>query len=198
MERGNIIIEPFTESSLSNCSYDVKLGEHYYRSQCGVTVLNPWCEEHVHRFWGMPLVAQHVRDGEQLALGLPVGSRYIVVQAGETILAHSEEFIGGRRGVTTMMKSRSSLGRACIAVCKCAGWGDVGYVNRWTMEITNSSPSSAIILPVGKRVAQIVFMACGTPSAEYHGKYQSTEDINQLKASWSPESMLPKLYLEKN
>jgi hypothetical protein len=33
--------------------------------------------------------------------------------------------------VTTMMKARSSLGRNFIEICKCAGWGDVGYINRW-------------------------------------------------------------------
>jgi hypothetical protein len=35
--------------------------------------------------------------------------------------------------------------------------GDVGYVNRWTMEITNNSTHYSIPLVVGRRVAQIVF-----------------------------------------
>lgn len=55
------------------------------------------------------------------------------------------------------MKARSSLGRNFIEICKCAGWGDVGYVNRWTMEITNNSRYYTIPLVVGRRVAQIVF-----------------------------------------
>lgn len=56
-----------------------------------------------------------------------------------------------------MMKARSSLGRNFIEVCKCAGWGDVGYINRWTMEITNNSRYYSIPLVVGRRIAQIVF-----------------------------------------
>jgi deoxycytidine triphosphate deaminase len=76
---------------------------------------------------------------------------------GETILAHTNEFIGGRETVTTMMKARSSMGRNFIEVCKCAGWGDIGYVNRWTMEITNNSRFYSIPLVVGRRIAQIVF-----------------------------------------
>jgi len=51
----------------------------------------------------------------------------------------------------------------CPAPCRffsfiqCAGWGDVGYINRWTMEITNNSRFYAIPLVVGRRIAQIVF-----------------------------------------
>lgn len=52
----------------------------------------------------------------------------IWVAPGETILGHTEEFIGGRHNVTTMMKARSSMGRNFIEVCKCAGWGDVGML----------------------------------------------------------------------
>ncbi len=33
----------------------------------------------------------------------------------------------------------------------------IGYINRWTMEITNNSRHYAIPLVVGRRVAQIVF-----------------------------------------
>jgi dCTP deaminase len=84
----------------------------------------------------------------------------IFLGPGETILGHTNgqshcirtlctrpsssvcgwwlEFLGGRHTVTTMMKARSSLGRNFIEVCKCAGWGDIGYINRWTMEITST------------------------------------------------------------
>lgn len=43
---------------------------------------------------------------------------YLLVRAGETILGHTNEFIGGQGGVTTMMKARSSMGRTFIEVCK--------------------------------------------------------------------------------
>lgn len=60
-----------------------------------------------------------------------------------------------------MMKARSSIGRNFIEVCKCAGWGDVGYINRWTMEITNNSSHYAIPLVVGRRIGQIIFFETG-------------------------------------
>jgi hypothetical protein len=55
--------------------------------------------------------------------------------------------------------------------------GDVGYINRWTMEITNNSRYYSIPLVVGRRIAQIVFFdTIGTiqgRSYEQVGKYQA-------------------------
>lgn len=126
----------------------------------------------------------------------------IFIEPGETILAHTNEFIGGKNYITTMMKARSSMGRNFIEICKCAGWGDVGYTNRWTMEITNNSKYYTIPLFVGQRIAQIVFFATDRPHSsntyESTGKYQTDSDIEILKQTWNPKMMLPKLYLDKN
>jgi len=99
-----------------------------------------------------------------------------------------------------MMKARSSLGRSFIEICKCAGWGDVGYVNRWTMEITNNSGRYHIPLVVGRRIAQIVFFETGAIlSSDYpvSGKYQSSEYIEEIRRSWNPEMMQPRLYKDR-
>jgi hypothetical protein len=42
-------------------------------------------------------------------------------------------------------------------------------------------------LPVGLRVAQILFYEVGETLHQYHGKYGAWHD-------WSPKDMLPKLY----
>jgi dCTP deaminase len=123
------------------------------------------------------------------------------LEPGETILAHTSEFIGGKNHITTMMKARSSMGRNFIEVCKCAGWGDVGYVNRWTMEITNNSRHYAIPLIVGRRIAQIVFFETGhiiNNDYSSSGKYQTHQDMKKMKKEWNPSSMLPKLYLDRD
>jgi len=127
--------------------------------------------------------------------------RVIMLAPGETILAHSNEFIGGRNHITTMMKARSSLGRSFIEVCKCAGWGDVGYINRWTMEITNNSKHYFIPLVVGRRIAQLIFFETGPIlDRDYSksGKYQTTTDIKKMMKEWDPKSMLPKLYHDRD
>jgi dCTP deaminase len=114
-------------------------------------------------------------------------------------LAHTNEFIGGKHNITTKMQARSSLGRNFIEVCKCAGWGDVGYVNRWTMEITNNSRNLILALPVNKRVAQIVFLRTEGEVDEEHsygvsGKYQTGEET----PLWDPSMMLPRLWLDSS
>ncbi len=133
---------------------------------------------------------------------LPLLSRIILLMPGETILAHTNEFIGGREAITTMMKARSSKGRSFIEVCKCAGWGDVGYVNRWTMEITNNSRTKILPLVVGRRISQIIFFYTGkTLQGSYttgsDSKYCASENLEELQNSWHPLSMLPKLYKDR-
>ena len=97
------------------------------------------------------------------------------------------------------MQARSSLGRSNITVCRCAGWGDPGYFNRWTMEITNNSQNHSVVLVVGRRVAQIVFWEVNAVEGSYQdkGKYQTSSDLEQVKSLWEPSMMLPQLYLDK-
>jgi len=196
MTRGNIVIFPYCETNLANCSYDVRLGENYYRSNKSVGVLNPWSEKHIKAYWGSPLKASSAPSHtEAHFLGVEPGQPYILIDPGETILGHTIEFIGGLNNITTMMKTRSSLRRSGVSCCMCAGWGDIGYVNRWTMEITNHT-EVPVILPVGTRVAQIIFLYTGKPSRSYSskGKYQTSDDINQIIKTWTEDAMLPRLY----
>ena len=170
MDAGDIVIEPFEPSNLGTNSYDVRLGEFYFEPNRNMQTVSFLSEEQTKKFWGEPIQANEV----------------IAVRPGDTILAHTREIVGGRNGYTTSMRARSSIGRSCMSVCKCAGVGDVGYIARWTMEITNHSHAT-IALPVGLRVAQILFFEVGETDKRYEGKYgQSSE--------WSPYDMLPRLY----
>ncbi len=238
MKKGYIMIEPFQEENLNTSSYDVTLGEYFFREKApdvGVNIYNMYDEDHVKRVWGdepekaIPkkelmddpnalqeyLTDMAVERGflpKQLSIGnveeelknIHADEKIIFLFPGETILAHTNEFIGGRTVDTTMMKARSSFGRNFISVCRCAGWGDVGYVNRWTMEITNASHNHHIIpLIVGRRCAQIIFLNTGeTDQGSYSdgedSKYQTSKDVEELKANWSPYDMLPKMYKDRD
>lgn len=205
MVDGNIVIEPFKEDNLQNSSYDVSLGRYYYSEQdpgFGMRLFNPYSQRHVEMVWGKKwreavqartLMEQwpHEEDWENIS----PDDEVILFEPGQTYLCHTEEFIGFRNVGTTMMKARSSLGRDFIEVCKCAGWGDNGFTNRWTMEITNNSTRYTIPLVVGTRVAQIVFFYTGETDKPYtaNGSYQSTVNIEEMVQSWSPRSMLPRL-----
>lgn len=208
---GHIIIEPFREEQLGNCSYNLTLSEHFFREvvppfdprtgRYKQTFLNPWCEEHVGRTWKPGMI--EVATVEMAPrLGLKAGDKYISLIPMETVLVASEEFVGTREHITGMIKGRSSAGRSILSVCDGSGWGDVGYVNRWALLLTNKSPYRTIILPLGCSIAQIVFLECGHPRKSYTGKYQTVDTkglsaqqlIEDLKKTWTPSVILPQAY----
>jgi len=210
-KQGNIVIDPFNPTNLNNSSYDVRLGKFFYRQKRldHTETLNPFYEKSVSKLYSnvqQAMPVKKIKSQDNPFHNLKDDDLIILVAPNETILAHTIEFIGGKNGterlmaVTTEMRARSSIGRIGISVCKDAGWGDIGYINRWTMEITNFS-SSIIPLPVGIRIAQIIFKEV-TPvknKDEYHaltGKYQSGNKLEKIKADWQPEMMLPRLYLD--
>src|SRR3989344_7846456 len=211
IKSGNILIEPFNRRNLATSSYDVRLGEWYFRENKPkhiYSVYNIYDKHHTDHVWGTkPHRAEKAKDVFKDVkfdfIGIDPNDKVILIEPGETILGHTEEFIGGRNSITTDMKARSSLGRNFIEVCKCAGWGDVGYTNRWTMEITNISRYYSIPLVVGRRIAQIVFYETGKIiSGDYttitNSKYQATGNLKDLKKKWKPEDMLPKLWKDRD
>jgi dCTP deaminase len=179
--RGNIVIDPFSLDNLGTNSYDLRLGNHFYRQGdiYRLASLDPYSEQSVRTLWQ--------------PWNVDVGD--IVLRPGETVLAHTEEFVGGRNGFVGYLRARSSIGRLGITVANCAGMGDVGYVNRWTMEMTNHL-NIPVTLRIHTRVAQMVFFEVGNTDKEYRGKYQSHDslDLAGIKKAWSPEQMLPKLW----
>jgi dCTP deaminase len=210
MEKGAVVIAPFNRDQLATSSYDVTLGEYFFREQppkYNHSLYNIWSKEHMEHVWGADKVERAVPAKEAFKKynfewdGIRPDDKVIIMRPGETILAHTNEYIGGREHITTMMKARSSTGRNFIEVCKCAGWGDVGYINRWTMEITNNSKNYLIPLVVGRRIAQIVFFETGPILANDYaasGKYQSSADLKELQKSWKPEMMLPRLWADRD
>lgn len=210
MKKGGVVITPFDRGQLATSSYDVTLGEWFFREQppnANHSLYNIWDREHMEHVWGAKQVERAIPAKEAFKKynfewnGIRPDDKVIIMRPGETILAHTQEFIGGKDHITTMMKARSSMGRNFIEVCKCAGWGDVGYINRWTMEITNNSKNYIIPLVVGRRIAQIVFFETGP--IENHdyavkGKYQSSMDVKKLQKEWKPEMMLPRLWADKD
>lgn len=206
---GHIVIYPYIENYVNGSSVDVTLGEWYYRTERNSqqSIYNPFDEHAVHRhFEGAHQAKPHKQwcdqHGLKLFANIPEDHPIIVMRPGERILAHTHEFIGIKAPGTSTMQARSTWGRNGVAVCLDAGWGDPGYINRWTMEIYNMNQHHSVILPVGERIAQIVFYETGEVEGEYSklsGKYQeqAEDDLPSLIANWRPEQMLPRGFKDK-
>src|SRR5574337_777360 len=168
---GNIVIDPFDPKLLNANSYDVRLGSWYSRQ--------------VEYFDSLrPIIRYNSSDGQDRMWQQPVrGENFISINPGETILCHTEEVIGGQNIITTEMRAKSTTGRYGLSVCKCAGLGDIGFISRWTMEMTNHS-NFKIIIPIGEPIAQIIFHLTTEPLSQYKGRYG--------QGVWTPEDMLPK------
>ncbi len=207
LKDGIFIIDPFERELLGSSSYDVRLGGNYWETEVvGHNIdLSPYDEGSVRRYYKGPKKAvthaewceEHKRHHFE---GIGEDELIIVLRPGECILAHTIEFIGAAYGATTMMKAKSSLGRINISACDDAGWGDVGYINRWTMEIRNKNQNVWVPLVVGMPIAQLVFfwVAGSTISYGDAGHYQSGIDLKKIREEWDADSMLPRFFSPKN
>jgi dCTP deaminase len=203
---GHIVFHPYIEEHIAGSSVDVTLGEWYYRTErpSEGAFYNPFDKKAVSKYFGTPQQAEihsewAEKHGRKLFANIPPEHPIIVLRPHERILAHTHEFIGIKAPGTSTMQARSTWGRNGVAVCLDAGWGDPGYINRWTMEIYNMNQHESVVLPVGERIAQMVFYVTGPVDSEYKklsGKYQTdnSESLDSIIASWSPEQMLPRAY----
>lgn len=227
LEIGHVVCDPYPRV-INGSSVDVTLGYYFYAAGDpgnghAEQLFNPFDEQDTHRYFGIEdpetdfleaapwgeVVRKVKRQMGAKALskyddlpylpGIPENHPVILLRPGERILAHANEFIGILPPGTTSMQARSTMGRIGLSACYCAGWGDPGYVNRWTMEIHNLNENEFLPLPVGFRPAQIVFSATGPVGLEYSkasGNYQqsSSKHLADVKRAWRPYNMIPRAY----
>ena len=62
----------------------------------------------------------------------------------------------------------------------------------------------SVVLPVGERVGQLIFHHTGPVEGGYaegrdgmSGKYQHSDNLDELIRSWRPEMMLPRAFKDK-
>lgn len=210
VEQDIIVCVPFNPRHVSEASLDFTLGHYFYKQEDqpeASGVYNPFDKSDVSRYFKGPLeaTAHEVwckKNSLPLFNNIPKDHPIIVLQPGERILAHTHEFVGIRaKGGACEVKSRSSWGRNGVAVCFDAGWVDPGYINRITLEIYNLNMHESVVLPVGERVGQLIFHHTGPVDGGYaegrngmSGKYQRTDDLKELIATWKPQDMLPRAY----
>lgn len=156
INEGNIVISPFNRDNLGPNSYDLTLGNEF-KTYDDIYLLTP--DNH-------DAVLDSKKENPTASYG--IGEKGYVFTPGVLYLCHTQEVAGSTRYVPCI-EGRSSIARLGVQVHLTAGFGDVGFVGQWTLEIIVSRP---VILYSGMRICQVYFDTLeGEITELYRGKY---------------------------
>jgi deoxycytidine triphosphate deaminase len=117
----------------------------------------------------------------------------LLIKKGTFFLCYTEEFIGTKAdsNIHPEWHLRSTIARLGLSHPK-AGWGDVGFHNRWCMEFFATND---FVITKHMRIAQIAFKKTTDEVIDYTsqtGNYQSTSNFTDLVKNWNKSNILPK------
>ena len=151
IEKGNIIIEPYSRQALGSNSYDVHLGK--WLAVYNDEVLDARKHNTI-RYIEIP-----EEEG-------------IVLQPNTLYLGVTEEYTETHSHVP-FLEGKSSIGRLGIDIHATAGKGDVGFCNTWTLEISVTQPVRVYHgMPIGQLIyfevdGSVINMYNRKPNAKY-------------------------------
>jgi len=149
-------IEPYKESLLNPNSYNLRLGSTIMEYYVG-NILDP--------------------KKDNLTSSLEISEGGFVLNPGRLYLAETLEYTE-TYGVVPFIEGRSSVGRLGIFVHITAGFGDVGFCGKWTLEIT---PVRPVRIYAGMEICQISYHTIEGEYISYDGKYQGSKGVAASK-----------------
>ena len=153
MSKGDIIIHPYNDQQLGPNSYNLRLMDRMlvYTE----AVLDP------------------KRDNRTREIIIPPEG--YVLKPGRVYIASTEEWTE-TYNLVPMLVGRSSVGRLGLGVHVTAGFGDVGFKGRWTLEMVAAEP---VRIYPHMKICQIYYhTVAGEILEEYCGKY-----VDQMAAT---------------
>lgn len=189
------------EIPINDISIDVSLGSHFYLPESS-TISCKCCKgdkkipftyvrlepkRYLDLFVEHQYLANHRSDTDNCemcrSLSEHADQTKIKIDPGQTILAHTQEYIGTTvPWLTSMIQTKSTLARKGINIITSAGIASPGFHSRWTLEISNITNKTVELMP-GTPIGQVYFIKIDGKCTLYKGKYSG---------DWSPEMMLPK------
>lgn len=220
--RGNIKIYPFNKELLRAASYDVTLGEDFMVQpkiqNPGSIAANIW--SNTQTFGLNTITAKDMwipksAEVETMTIrGKDQTVKALYLEPKEMVLGHTQEFVGTTEKFAVLLTTRSSVARNCIFTCQCSFFGNPGFFDRWTLEITNNSFMYKIPIVVGESLSSMVFFKTSgcdeiqnsllgedcepLPSDEELEKILNSEEFKQkhytkIVSDWSSSKMMSKL-----
>lgn len=152
VKAGQIFIDPFNEDRVGPNSYDLALGSKLLRYRSGFEKLDK------------PLNVKV--DNPVYEIEIP--EHGFILRPGKLYLGHTIEKCGSDHYVCCL-EGRSSVGRLGIQVHQTAGFGDLGFKQQWTLEIT--VVDSIMVFPRMKICQAMFYTVYGDIKKLYKGKY---------------------------
>lgn len=154
----DIIISDFDKSRLNPNSYNLRLGHKFliYNSDRKSTIFE---DSHP--------------EGEFYTETI---GRPIVFKPGELILAETMEYTE-THNLVPLLEGRSSIARQFCLVHISAGFGDIGFKGKWTLEIV---PLTPVTLWPGMEICQIYYHTILGEAEEYSGRYNENNGVQAV------------------
>lgn len=178
VENGNIVIDPFDVNRINPNSYNLRIADKLlvYRSP-------DYTEVNRERYRRIPRVDPTMPHYREIVLDshaknptdeYSIGEEGFLLQPGILYLASTVERTYTDKYVP-ILNGRSSTGRLSMTVHITAGFGDIGFDGKWTLEIM--VVHNLIIYP-GDEMLQIAFETVeGDTSYQYNGRYNHQSDV---------------------
>lgn len=191
-KQGQIILDGVNPEQISECSVDGSLGSIIFLDcDCEYVKNNP------DEFKKYELITNPNNPNIKY-YKIIIKYKPFELKPGMFVLAYIQEFIGTAPNSNLCMQFllKSTVARHGLDH-NLAGFIETGYFNRLCLELTSKIP---IRIQKNMLIGQFVFHTTTEDNQDYTQKqsYQKTSDLQELKANWKPEDILPKPIKFKN
>lgn len=163
VKEGLISIEPYDQANLNPNSYNLSIGD---------TMLECMGNDYLHNQYDENKLTYMIDLKKEIKYQeVKIPEDGIILKPGRLYLIATKEYIGSDYYIP-MITGRSSLGRAGVSVHQEAGFGDIGYHGKWTLQVTVTLPTK--IYPNMKMAQMYMVVPSGDTSIKYKGKYQNS------------------------
>jgi dCTP deaminase len=177
-DRSDIVLEPWDLKKVGTNSYDVAL-HPILKAYERYNILNeedkPLClidKGPSHEF------AIDPKKNNKL-IEFTVPERGFLLQRGQFVLgATNETNLNQADDIVPMIEGRSSIARLGLSIHVTAGFGDIGFCGRWTLEIT---AAENIVLYPYMPIGQLYWIKTNPTTRRYKGKYQGEAEATGSK-----------------